>query len=116
MFKESADKERQETTERFEKGEKSIADKATKSSSAEDAGEGTSSGGAKKKTAGLPSFWVPNLTPHSKAETRLPRPDKTVYCPMSGKPLRLKDLVDVKFTPIDKDSKDVKDIIAREER
>lgn len=28
--------------------------------------------------------------------------DKTVYCPMSGKPIRMKDLIPVKFTLADK--------------
>lgn len=49
----------------------------------------------------LPSFWIPALTPHAglaKAE----KPDKTVLCPVSGKPLKMKDFIDVKFTKIDK--------------
>lgn len=48
----------------------------------------------------LPSFWIPSLTPEAKATT-LKKPDKTVYCPMSGKPLKMKDLIPVKFTPVD---------------
>ena len=39
----------------------------------------------------LPSYWVPNLTPAADA-TKLKKPDKTIYCPMSGKPLKMKDL------------------------
>ncbi|KAG7170021.1 Nitric oxide synthase-interacting protein-like, partial [Homarus americanus] len=45
----------------------------------------------------LPSFWIPSLTPGNK-ETKLQKPDKTVFCPISGKPLKIKDLIDVKFT------------------
>jgi len=45
----------------------------------------------------LPSFWIPSLTPQSKP-TLLKKPDETVRCPMSGKPLRMTDLIDVKFT------------------
>ncbi|KAJ1131918.1 hypothetical protein NDU88_010248 [Pleurodeles waltl] len=48
----------------------------------------------------LPSFWIPSLTPEAKAAI-LKKPDKTVYCPMSGKPLKMKDLIPVKFTPVD---------------
>ncbi|XP_078511412.1 nitric oxide synthase-interacting protein [Lissotriton helveticus] len=48
----------------------------------------------------LPSFWIPSLTPEAKAAT-LKKPDKTVYCPMSDKPLKMKDLIPVKFTPVD---------------
>lgn len=55
----------------------------------------------------LPSFWVPSLTPSAKA-TELAKPDEKVRCPMSGRPLRLKDLIDIHFTAInDRDSKAV---------
>lgn len=47
----------------------------------------------------LPSFWIPSLTPHSKP-TRVKKPDEKVRCPMSGQPLKFKDLIEVKFTPI----------------
>ncbi|KAM4652560.1 nitric oxide synthase-interacting protein [Discoglossus pictus] len=52
------------------------------------------------KNKQLPSFWVPSLTPQAKT-TLVKKPDKTVYCPMSGMPLKMKDLVSVKFTPVD---------------
>lgn len=48
----------------------------------------------------LPSFWIPSLTPGNK-ETKLKKPDKTVFCPISGKPLKAKDLIPVKFTLAD---------------
>ncbi|XP_068245745.1 nitric oxide synthase-interacting protein homolog [Palaemon carinicauda] len=51
----------------------------------------------------LPSFWVPSLTPGNK-ETKLKKPDKTVYCPISGKQLKAKDLIPVKFTLADASS------------
>ncbi len=44
----------------------------------------------------LPSFWVPALTPAAK-KTDLKKPDQHVYCPISGKPISMKDLIDVKF-------------------
>lgn len=51
----------------------------------------------------LPSFWVPCQTPASEKTptSLLKEPDQTVYCPMSCKPLRSKDLFEVIFTPID---------------
>ncbi|KAK7076894.1 hypothetical protein SK128_002408 [Halocaridina rubra] len=52
----------------------------------------------------LPSFWIPSLTPGNK-ETKLKKPEKTVYCPISGKPLKAKDLLPVKFTLADPNSK-----------
>jgi len=45
----------------------------------------------------LPSFWIPSLTPNSKP-TEISKPDETVRCSMSGKALRLKDLIPVKFS------------------
>ncbi|CAF5173055.1 unnamed protein product [Rotaria magnacalcarata] len=44
----------------------------------------------------LPSFWVPALTPAAK-KTELIKPDQHVYCPISGKPISMKDVIDVKF-------------------
>jgi nitric oxide synthase-interacting protein len=44
----------------------------------------------------LPSFWVPALTPAAK-KTDLKKPDQHVYCPISSKPISMKDLIDVKF-------------------
>ncbi|XP_018007562.1 nitric oxide synthase-interacting protein homolog [Hyalella azteca] len=48
----------------------------------------------------LPSYWIPSLTPDNK-QTRIPKPVDKVLCPMSNKPLKMKDLVPVKFTRID---------------
>lgn len=62
----------------------------------------------------LPSFWVPSKTPTAE-KSKVEKPDGTIYCPVSGKPLKAKDLVDVKFTPI-KDSTDKKALIAKENR
>jgi len=47
----------------------------------------------------LPAFWLPSLTPHA-APSRKEKPDKTVYCPVTGKPLKIKDFIDVKFTKV----------------
>ncbi|XP_005109012.1 nitric oxide synthase-interacting protein [Aplysia californica] len=53
----------------------------------------------------LPSFWIPTLTPQAEA-TKIEKPDEKVRCPMSGKVLKFKDLIPVKFTPInDRDAK-----------
>lgn len=69
-------------------------------SSSEASGSGTNiSNMSSNKHKQLPSFWIPTLTPQAKA-TELKKPDEKVRCPMSGKPLKLKDLIDVHFTPI----------------
>ena len=52
-----------------------------------------------EKARKLPSFWIPSLTPAAKKST-IKKPDKTIFCPMSGKPLRVKDLIPVVFTPV----------------
>ena len=44
----------------------------------------------------LPSFWIPSLTPAAK-KSDLKKPDQHVYCPISGKPITMRDLIDVKF-------------------
>lgn len=51
----------------------------------------------------LPSFWIPSLTPEAKP-TQIKQPDSKTYCPMSKKPLRIKDLIPVKFTVISNDN------------
>ncbi|XP_019866657.1 nitric oxide synthase-interacting protein homolog [Aethina tumida] len=62
----------------------------------------------------LPSFWVPTKTP-SINKPEIEKPDKTIYCPISKKPLKAKDLIDVKFTPI-KDPNVKKPMVVKEDR
>ncbi|VDQ12428.1 unnamed protein product [Trichobilharzia regenti] len=50
-------------------------------------------------------FWAPASTSDQKFDKELmSEPDKIVRCPMSGKPLKYKDLVGVKFTNFEDDS------------
>lgn len=62
----------------------------------------------------LPSFWIPSKTPEAKPET-LQKPDKNIYCPVSDKVLKLKDLIPVKFTEVN-DPDDKKSLIVKEAR
>ncbi|XP_046997856.1 nitric oxide synthase-interacting protein homolog [Schistocerca americana] len=62
----------------------------------------------------LPSFWIPSKTPEAK-ETTLKKPDKTIYCPISGKPLRVKDLINVKFKEVN-DPDDKKPLVVKKSR
>nr|CAG4634873.1 EOG090X08E0 [Alona affinis] len=75
---------------------------------------GTLSNMADGKAKELPSFWVPAMTPDSK-RVILPKPDTTIYCPVSGKVLKMKDLIDVKFTLAPNDEPG-KSIISRQVR
>ncbi|CAI5448826.1 unnamed protein product [Caenorhabditis angaria] len=52
-----------------------------------------------EKSTSLPSFWIPELNPTA-APTKLEKPSSKVLCPVSGKPLKLKDLMNVDFTPM----------------
>lgn len=67
-----------------------------------------------KEKKNLPSFWIPTLTPHA-TESRVEKPDMKVYCPMSKKPLKMKDLISVKFT-LAPDDNETKSLVARKER
>ncbi|KAF7697685.1 nitric oxide synthase-interacting protein [Silurus meridionalis] len=69
----------------------------TSSSSASGSTEISSSSAS---SSSLPSFWIPSLTPEAKP-TLLKKPSKTVLCPMSGCPLKMSELISVRFTPLD---------------
>lgn len=69
---------------------------------------------ANGKAKQLPSFWVPSQLPDAK-HSKVEKPDPTVYCPISGKPLKMKDLIEVKWTLVN-DPDDKKSLIAKENR
>jgi nitric oxide synthase-interacting protein len=52
----------------------------------------------------LPAFWVPSQTPDS-GKAKMEKPSSTIYCPVSGKPIKMKDLIEVKFTLADPNAK-----------
>ncbi|EZA50087.1 hypothetical protein DMN91_006320 [Ooceraea biroi] len=78
----------------FLKGEKTIV---THDSNATDGASVSNMKNGKDKV--LPSFWIPSKTPEAK-EITPQKPDKTIYCPLSGNRLKMKDLIPVKFTLI----------------
>ncbi|XP_062840832.1 nitric oxide synthase-interacting protein [Trichomycterus rosablanca] len=65
-------------------------------------------------SSSLPSFWIPSLTPEAKP-TMLKKPSKAVTCPMSGRPLKMSDLITVRFTPLDP-SLDRVSLLTRQDR
>lgn len=86
-----------ESAERFKTSEKNIVSKPINPfTSLEEPSAGSSAGSSQS----LPSFWIPSLTPEAKP-TLLKKPSKAVLCPMSGQPIRMNELLDVKFTPLD---------------
>lgn len=123
---EEMSKEEKDKLEKFLGFERSITTKRDNPFSSSDAGEASTSKKPKKEEteesivntnekekSKLPSFWIPDLTPQAE-KTRLEKPDMNVYCPMSGKLLRMKDLVTVKFklAPVE----DGKSFMERKER
>ncbi|XP_016986627.1 nitric oxide synthase-interacting protein homolog [Drosophila rhopaloa] len=62
----------------------------------------------------LPSFWLPSECPNA-GVAKAQKPDATIYCPVSMQPLRVKDLIDVKFTLL-KDGDSKRSLIAKEAR
>lgn len=69
---------------------------------------------ANGKEKDLPSFWVPSQAPAAKT-SKVEKPDSQIYCPVSQKPFKAKDLINVKFTLV-KDSNDKKSLIVKENR
>lgn len=112
---ERANAETKKQVDRFISTEKNIVSSKT----ANPADEIPSTSGAISnvslgKRKELPSFWVPSQTPSAKV-ARLEKPDSKIYCPISNKPLKMKELIDVKFTEV-KDPSDKKSLIAKENR
>ncbi|KAF3425607.1 hypothetical protein E2986_02119 [Frieseomelitta varia] len=97
--------------QKFLKGEKNIVSRSQIITKDSTSSVSNMSNGNDKM---LPSFWIPSKTPEAK-ETTLQKPDKTVYCPLSGKPLKIKDLIPVKFTEV-KDPDDKKSLIVKQAR
>ncbi|XP_008328711.1 nitric oxide synthase-interacting protein [Cynoglossus semilaevis] len=81
----------------FVSGQKKGSEVAKPASSSAESSSGSS---ASSSSQSLPSFWIPSLTPEAKP-TLLKKPSKTVLCPMSGRPIKMNELIDVRFTPVD---------------
>lgn len=78
----------------------SASSSKTDSSSSPSSASASGSTSTSSSAQSLPSFWIPMLTPEAKP-TLLKKPSKTVLCPMSGRPLKMNDLITVCFTPLD---------------
>ncbi|CAJ0942927.1 unnamed protein product, partial [Mesorhabditis belari] len=55
-----------------------------------------------EKSKKLTSFWIPELNPTAEP-SKIEKPSQKVLCPVSNKPLKLKELLEVKFTPMPDD-------------
>ncbi|KAI4785848.1 nitric oxide synthase-interacting protein [Pseudochaenichthys georgianus] len=102
--------EERERVERFKTKENSIVSKPINpftsgqnpggEKSRTHAAESSSSAPVASSSQSLPCFWVPSLTPQSKP-TLLKKPSRTVLCPMSGRPIKMNELITVRFTALD---------------
>ena len=111
-FRDKATQEEEDARERFEETEKNIV--TVKSAQRKDSSSASVSNMSWNRKRELPSFWLPSMCPDSK-KSKLSKPDKVVYCPMSGKPLKVKELGDVQWTEV-KDPDNKKSMISREDR
>ena len=111
-FRDKTALEEEEARERFEETEKNIVTKRKAISDAGSYSDVSNMSGKRKRE--MPSFWLPSMCPDAK-KSKMVKPDKTVYCPMSGKPLKVKDLVDVVWTEVN-DPDEKKSLISREDR
>lgn len=68
---------------------------------------------AGEKLKEYPSFWIPQLNPT--AEVKIEKPEQRILCPLSGKPLKIKELMPVKFTVMPDDESN-RSLIARKVR
>ncbi|XP_062340661.1 nitric oxide synthase-interacting protein [Osmerus eperlanus] len=84
------------------------------SSSSAPGSSSSSSAPGSSSSQSLPSFWIPMLTPEAKP-TLLKKPSKTVLCPMSGRPLKMNELIPVRFKALDP-SLDRVALLTRQER
>ncbi|XP_061555607.1 nitric oxide synthase-interacting protein [Phycodurus eques] len=83
----------------FTSGQNRVGEKIRTDSSSSSSAP-SSTGSVASSSQSLPSFWIPSLTPEAKP-TLLKKPSKTVLCPMSGRPIKMSELITVRFTPID---------------
>ncbi|KAI5730330.1 hypothetical protein M8J76_012496 [Diaphorina citri] len=112
---ELANAEKQSKVNSFLKSERNIySTSASPAGSSKSSSSSSVSNMTNGKDKQLPSFWVPSETPAAK-KAIIEKPDTTVYCPMSQRPLKMKDLIPVKFTLV-KDPTDTKSLILKQNR
>ncbi|GIX91297.1 nitric oxide synthase-interacting protein [Caerostris darwini] len=106
--------EEESRAKKFMEMENSIMTKSSTSTSSDTVSTSSLSNISNGREKILPSFWIAALTPAAEKVT-IKKPEKSVLCPMSGKPLKVKDFIPVKFTEV-KDPSEKKALIARKVR
>ena len=108
---ELAKAEEESKAQKFMEMEKSIVSQPSTSSASNESSISNICNGKEKV---LPSFWIPSLTPSSE-KVKIKKPEKSVLCPMSGKPLKAKDLIPIRFTEVH-DPDDKRSLITKKDR
>jgi nitric oxide synthase-interacting protein len=98
--------------DQFLKGENSIVSKSSGGKQEAASSISNMSTGHDKE---LPSFWIPSKTP-TVERNHFQKPVNIIPCPVSGKPLKVKDLIDVKFKPYIDQQDNKKALITKENR
>ncbi|XP_032685434.1 nitric oxide synthase-interacting protein homolog [Odontomachus brunneus] len=109
--KEQTAKEELKVLQDYLNGRQDIANRLSSSNTSDKASVSNMTNGRDKV---LPSFWIPSKTPEAK-EAPLQKPDGTIYCPVSGNPLKMKELISIKFTEVT-DPDDKRSLIVKQAR
>jgi len=114
--REFVEEEKEIERQKFEEREKNIVTKrfAAFKEKTEEGGSGSISNMTEEKKRQLPCYWMPSQCPQAK-KSKLEKPDKTIYCPISRAPIKMKDFTEIKWTAV-RDPDDKRSLIAREER
>lgn len=99
---------------KFEEREKNIVTKRFEAFKSKDEDEGSISNMTEGRKRVLPAFWMPSMAPQAK-KTKLEKPEKTIYCPISRKPIKMKDFTEVKWTFV-RDPDEKRSLISRSDR
>lgn len=94
-LQDAANEQEKDKLQRFLQTETKIV--SGESSSSAEAGSSKISNMTGDKKAALPSFWAPSCIPDAK-KGKVDKPDSKIYCPVTGRLLKAKDLIAVQFT------------------
>jgi len=112
--REFVEEEKEIEKAKFEEREKNIVTKRVEAFKSKDEDEGSISNMTEGRKRVLPAFWMPSMAPQAK-KSKLEKPEKTIYCPISRKPIKMKDFTEVKWTFV-RDPDEKRSLISRSDR
>lgn len=96
-LQEVANAEEKKKLERFLNTETNIVSSKNKDTKQGESSKSEISNMTEDRKRSLPSYWAPSSTPDAK-KSKMEKPDSKIYCPITGNPLKAKDLIPIKFT------------------